>query len=94
MKMAFLFERWTGGSTVNYSCVYPDDFGIVDIAEALDEITKALDLQIGGLFQKEVKKKAVEVYLADLPEDRFDAVMDDIDKQTEEVQQAAAFQGA
>lgn len=91
MKMAFLFEQWVGGSAINYSCVYPDDFGIVDIVEALDEITKALDLQIGGLFQKEVKKKAAEMYLADLPEDRFDAVMDDIDKQTEEVRQAAAF---
>lgn len=91
MKMAFLFEQWVGGSAINYSCVYPDDFGIVDIVEALEEITKALDLQIGGLFQKEVKKKAVEMYLADLPEERFDAVMDDIDKQAEEVQQAAAF---
>ncbi|WP_312560872.1 hypothetical protein [Anaerospora sp.] len=90
MKMAFLFEQWTK-SKVGYSCVYPDDFGIVDITEALDEITKALDLQIGGLFQKEVKKKAVEVYLADLPEVRFDAVMDDIDQQADEVQQAAAF---
>ncbi|WP_312337217.1 hypothetical protein [Anaerospora hongkongensis] len=94
MKMAYLFEKWVKGTTINYSCVYPDDFGIVDITEALDEITKALDLQIGGLFQKEVKKKAVETYLADLPENRFDAVMNDIDKQTEEVQQADAFRGA
>lgn len=90
IKMAMLFEKWTN-SKVDYDCVYPDDFGIVDIADALDEITKALDLQIGGLFQKEVKKKAVEAYLADLPEDRFDAVMKDIDTQTEEMQQAAAF---
>ncbi|WP_371374409.1 hypothetical protein [Sporomusa aerivorans] len=93
MKMAFLFEKWTN-STIGYSCVYPDDFGIVDVAEALDDVTKALDLQIGGLFQKEVKKKAVEVYLAHLPEDRFDAVMEDIDQQDEEVQQAVGFEGA
>lgn len=90
MRMAFLFEKWTG-SSVGYTCVYPDDFGIVDIAEALDEITKALDMQIGGLFQKEVKKKAVEVYFNDLPEDRFDAVMEDIDRQNEEERQAAVF---
>jgi hypothetical protein len=90
MRMAFLFEKWTG-SNVGYVCVYPDDFGIVDIAEALDEVTKALDLQIGGLFEKEVKKKATAVYLNDLPEDRYDAVMEDIDSQTEEAQRAAAF---
>jgi hypothetical protein len=86
LRMAFLFEKWTN-STVKYSCVYPDDFGIVDVAAALDDVTKALDLQIGGLFDKETKKKAAEVYLADLPEERFDAVMDDIDQQDEEMEQ-------
>ena len=93
LKMAFLFEKWTN-STIKYSCVYPDNFGIVDVTEALDDVTKALDLQIGGLFQKEVKKKAAEVYLADLPEDRFDAVIEDIDQQAEDVQQTAGFEGA
>ncbi len=92
LRMASLFENWTN-STINYSCVYPNDFGIVDVTEALDDVTKALDLQIGGLFQKEVKKKAVEVYLADLPEERFDAVMEDIDQQSEDVSQTTGFTG-
>jgi hypothetical protein len=91
MKMAFLFEKWTN-SKIDYSCVYPDDFGIVDVTEALDDVTKALDLHIGGLFQKEVKKKAAEIYLADLPEERFDAVMEDIEQQGEGVQQATGFE--
>ncbi|VBB05578.1 Hypothetical protein LUCI_0788 [Lucifera butyrica] len=90
LRIAYLFEKWTN-STLHYRCVYPDDFGIVDIGAALDEVTKAMDLNIGGKFQKEVKRKAAETFLGDLPEDRFDAVMEDIEQQTEAVQQAAAF---
>ncbi len=89
-KMAVLFEKWTG-SQIGYSCIYPDDFGIVDVTEALDDVTKALDLNIGGVFDKEVKRRAVEVYLSDLPEERFDAVMDDIDQQANDAKRAAAF---
>lgn len=77
-EVAKVFELWTN-TTVDYYCKYSDDFGIVDVAAALDEVGKALDLNIGGQFNVEAKKKAVAVYLNDLPEDRYDKVVDDIE---------------
>ena len=65
-------------TTVGYIVKYSDDFGIVDVAAALDGVGKALDLAIGGKFDTAVKKKAVDVYLNDLDEEEFDAVVADI----------------
>ncbi|AJQ26908.1 hypothetical protein [Pelosinus fermentans] len=76
--IAELFGLWTKAE-VYYQSKYSDDFGIVDIVSELDGVGKALDLNIGGRFNTAVKKKAVDVYLNDLPEDEFDAVVDDID---------------
>lgn len=89
-NIAELFELWTG-ATINYECQYSDDFGIVDVAGALDEVSKALDLNIGGKFNAEVKKKAVDVYLNDLPEDDFDAINADIDAMAQD--EAYKFDG-
>lgn len=86
-QIAFLFEKWTGQKT-EYTCTYPDDFGIVDIQGKLDEVTSALGLNVGGKFNEEVKLKAAEVYLNDLPEDRFDAVTADIKQRAETEAQA------
>ncbi len=86
-QVAFLFEKWTG-QAVNYVCNYPDDFGIVDVQAELDEVTSALALAIGGKFNEECKLKAAEVYLKDLPEDRFDAVTQDIKQRAETEAQA------
>lgn len=88
--VARVFELWTN-SAVELSCKYSDDFGIVDVSAALDEVSKALDLQIGGKFNLEVKKKATAIYLNDLPEEQFDAVIEDIEKQGDELQQATVF---
>ena len=75
--IAGLFEAWTS-TTVGYIVKYSDDFGIVDVAAALEGVGKALDLAIGGKFDTAVKKKAVDVYLNDLDEEEFDAVVADI----------------
>jgi hypothetical protein len=85
-----LFALWTN-TTVNYVCQYSDDFGIVDVSAALDEVGKALDLQIGGRFDVEVKKKAAVVYLNDLTEEDFDAVIEDLEQRSDEVQQNTSF---
>lgn len=77
-EIARVFELWTN-STVDYSSKYADDFGVVDVGAILDEVTKALDANISPQFNTEVKKKAVAVYLNDLPEDRYDAIIKDID---------------
>lgn len=90
IKMSRLFELWTN-NTVGFVCNYPDDFGIVDITGKLDEVTKALDLNIGGKFNIEVKRKAAEVVLGDLPEERFDAVIKDIKQMEDDQLQTAAI---
>ena len=77
-SIAALFGLWTHDS-VQYICTYPADFGMIDVASALEEVTKALELNIGGLFNMEVKKKAVDIYLKDIAEDRYDAVIQDIE---------------
>lgn len=82
-----LFGLWAG-QAINYTAKYSDDFGIIDVIDALNAVTAALDLQIGGKFNTEVKKKAATVYLNDLPEDRYDAVMADIDSMEEDNMQA------
>lgn len=82
-KVAAIFELWTK-TKVDYDVKYSDDFGIVDVVGALDEVGKALDLNIGGQFNKAVKKKAVDVYLNDLPEDEFDAVVEDIEDRAQD----------
>lgn len=83
MKLAALFELWTK-TTVNYTCRYSDDFGIVDVAGALDEVQKSLDLNVGPEFNMEAKMKAVAVYLNDLPEDRYNAVVADIEARAQD----------
>lgn len=80
--IADLFEAWTN-ETVGYIVNYSDDFGIVDVSAALDGVSKALDLGVGGKFDTAVKKKAVDVYLNDLDEDEFDIVMADIEARGE-----------
>ncbi|TWH48544.1 hypothetical protein [Sporomusa sp. KB1] len=82
-EIAVLFELWTN-SKVNYDVKYSDDFGIVDVAAELDKVGKALDLNIGGAFNKAVKKKAVDAYLNDLPEDEFDNVIEDIEARAQD----------
>ncbi|HML33844.1 hypothetical protein [Sporomusa sphaeroides] len=81
--IAVLFELWTN-SKVNYDVKYSDDFGIVDVTAELDKVGKALDLNIGGTFNKAVKKKAVDVYLNDLPEEEFDAIIEDIEARAQD----------
>jgi len=74
-----LYELWASAK-VGYISEYPNDFGIIDIAAALDEVTKALDLKIGGRFNLEVKKKAVKVFLNTIKEKDFDLVIADLEK--------------
>lgn len=88
--VARIFGLWTT-QAIELHCKYADDFGILDVSEALDEVGKALDLQIGGKFDVEVKKKAAVVYLNDLPEDRFDAVIENIEQRETEQRQSTAF---
>lgn len=91
MAIASIFEGWTN-STLNYTVKYGDDFGIADISAELDNVSKALDANISSKFNTEVKKKAVSIYLNDLPEDRYDAIIADIDSRAQD--ETYSFNGA
>jgi hypothetical protein len=88
-----IFERWTG-ETVDYEVKYPDDFGIADILQALEEAAQALALGVGGEFNRQVKRKIASIYFADLADDEYEKVMKDIDQQHVDEQQAQDEQDA
>lgn len=80
--IAVLFEKYTG-EKLKYTATYPEDFGIVDIASELDNVTKALNLAIGGLFDTAIKKKAVAITCSDLDDKTYDAIVKDVEAQGE-----------
>jgi len=77
IEMASVFSLWVK-QDLEYQCKYSDDYSIQDVEKELQEVALALDLQIGGMFDVEVKKKAVAVYLQDIPTEDYDAVIEDI----------------
>ncbi|WP_378955392.1 hypothetical protein [Pelosinus sp. sgz500959] len=90
-QIAEIFELLTS-SKLNYNVKYSDDFGIVDVTGELDNISTALGLNIGSKFNTEVKKRAVSVYLNDIPEEQFDAVVKDIESRGQD--ETYSFNGA
>lgn len=90
-EISRIFELWTNES-IGFSTKYSDDFGIVDVVGELDKVGKALELNIGSQFNSEAKKKAVSVFLNDIPEDRYDEVMADIEARAQD--ETYTFNGA
>lgn len=77
--IADIFGLWVN-QQLEYTVKYPDDFGISDIIQALEEAAEALSLNIGGEFNRQVKRKIASIYFADLPDDEYKKLMDDIDQ--------------
>ncbi|MBQ7417188.1 MAG: hypothetical protein IJV18_03690, partial [Acidaminococcaceae bacterium] len=68
---------------------YAEDFGVTDTKTAMDEITAALELQIGGKFDVAVKKKVARLVL----KDEDDAVISEVSKDIEKMAEDTAYQG-
>ena len=66
---------------------YAEGFGVTDTKSALDEITAALELQIGGKFDVAVKKKAARIVL----KDEDDAVISEVSKDIEKLAENEAY---
>ena len=91
VEMAKVFELWTSAK-LNYTCSYERDFGIIDIEQVLKDADSALQLNIGRLFNKEVKKKVVAAYLGDIPEEDYDAVIEEIETSADDAMYAETIQ--
>lgn len=75
-----IMKYWSAyfGEEIDYKVIYPRDFGIVDIASELDNVARALELNVGVEFNKQARIKAVEAYLTGIPDDEYDAVINEI----------------
>ena len=82
-KIAHIFGLYIG-KDIDATITYSQDFGIVDKTAELNAITSALDLNVGGLFDTEVKKKAARVVLKELDDDIIQKIVEDIDKRAED----------
>ena len=63
---------------MEYKVIYPRDFGIVDVSGELDKVAAALSLNVGSEFDKQVKIKATEAFLSNIPDKEYDKVVEQI----------------
>lgn len=77
-EIAQIFGVYTG-TDLEFTSKYSENFGIEDTGAELDEITKALGLMIGGIFDRELKKKAARVMFKNLDDAVINEVTDDIE---------------
>lgn len=83
--MMHLFALWVN-SDVEYTVTYPDDFGIVDVAAEISQAQAVLDLGLTSDINKEVLKKVLAAYCPDLPDDRFDELVNSVDAEKDDQQ--------
>lgn len=93
IEMAKVFSLWVN-QDLAYQCNYSDDYSIQDVEQELKEATQALDMQIGGRFDVEVKKKVTAIYLQDLPTEDYDAVIEDIENQSQDEEMSKAMESS
>lgn len=74
-----LFQLWAK-EEFEYSTNYGDDFGLEDVMYELTKAMTALGLEIGPLFNNEVKRRAARLYLKDMPESEIKPILDDIEQ--------------
>jgi hypothetical protein len=82
-EIADIFKKWTG-QNFEYNVDYGDDFGIADINAELEKAITALEIAIGGEFNKEVKLSVARAYFANLDDERLQEILDDIEAQHED----------
>lgn len=76
-----LVAKWVN-EDITYTVAYPDNFGIVDITEELTQAQAVLDMGLGDGLREEVLKKVMAAYCPDMPDERFDELVEQLQKQT------------
>lgn len=82
-KILALVAKWMG-MDLEYTATYSNDFGITDVATELKNAQAVLDMQLTNKVKVEVAKQVLTAYVPELPADRFDAIIADIEKQETE----------
>ena len=72
-----LFCQWFG-SAIDYHVSYPDDFGVVDVADELAQAQSVLDMQLTEGLKEEVLKKVIAAYCPNITDERFDELLDEV----------------
>lgn len=75
--MMQLFCQWIG-SAIDYHVSYPDDFGVVDVADELTQAQAVLDLGLTNGLKEEVLKKVIAAYCPNITDERFDELLDEV----------------
>ena len=79
-----LVARWLN-SDITYTVSYPDDFGVVDVADQLAQAQAVLDMDLAPGMKEEVLKKVLAAYCPDLPDERFDELVVEQQRQQADV---------
>lgn len=87
LKLATIFEKWTN-TEINYTCVYNNDFGIIDVMSKLNEISTARDLNIGGEFDIACNSQAAGVMFRDLVNVEVQRIIADVEKRGRDIIEA------
>lgn len=82
-KILALVAKWMG-LDLEYTATYSNDFGITDVATELKNAQAVLDMQLTDQLKVEVAKQVLSAYVPELPSDRFDAIIADIEKKARE----------
>lgn len=86
-----LYEAWTG-ERINYTCEYPRDFKIADVAADLAEAQQAIDLGFDSKsFRIEVARKVLTAYLPNIEPDVYDAVISEMEAAADAITRAEEF---
>lgn len=78
-----LVAKWVN-EDITYTVAYPDNFGIVDVTEELTQAQAVLDMGLGDGLREEVLKKVLAAYCPDIPDERFDELVEQLQKQTDD----------
>ncbi len=83
-----LFEEWTGVKT-NYSCEYPRDFKINDVADSLAQAQQAIDLNVNSkTFKLEIVRKILSTYMANIAPEVYEAIVAEVETAADVIEQA------
>lgn len=85
-----LYELWAN-ETVGYTCEYPRDFSIGDVAESLANAQSALDLGFNSkTYKQEVAKNVLEAYMPNIDPETYDAIIEELEQAFDDAEKAAA----
>lgn len=82
-RVAKIFGAYIGVD-LQFKARYSEGFGIVDVSDKLDDITKSLALMIGGDFDREAKKMAARALFKSLDDKDINTILSDIDSRAKD----------